>query len=214
MKTRWQWAQKIELFWWKRYLHKKPVGAYLEWKLTYWQKTIKSLAPELVLRKDMKILDAGCGPAGTFIALGDQHVTAVDPLLNSYQEQIQHFKKENYPNVRFVNKALEEFNEPNSYDVVFCMNAINHVRHLKQALQHTVNAAKPHGWVIVSVDAHNFKWAKFIFKLLPGDVLHPHQHSLVEYADMLKQCGCSIEKRIFVKKEFWFNHYILVGKKT
>lgn len=213
MTKRWIWAQKLELAWWKHYLRSKPIDEYLAWKKNYWHHVFDLLKPQLCLYPTTKILDAGCGPAGVFIAVDTRYITAIDPLIDSYNDTLLHFKKTMYPHVRFSSKTLEDFNESNSYDVVFCMNAINHVKNIKQAMQNTINAAKPGGIIIIGIDAHNFKWAKFLFRLLPGDVLHPHQYDLKEYVNMIKQCGCTIEKRMFHKKEFWFNHYFILAKK-
>ena len=40
----------------------------------------------------------------------------------------------------------------------------------------------------------NFQLLKYIFRLLPGDILHPHQFDLEEYKGMLKKAGFQIEK--------------------
>ena len=76
---RWKVAQKAEIGWWKRYLKKKPVGDYIEWKRKYWTEFLSSVSDVIDVDQDHEILDAGCGPAGIFIILEGNKVTAIDP---------------------------------------------------------------------------------------------------------------------------------------
>lgn len=213
MSLRWRTAQKFELKWWENYLANKPVDEYLLWKKKYWIDLLSMLQPEWHLDNNMKVLDAGCGPAGIFIAIDKNEVVAIDPLLNNYNSQLSHFDPALYNNVQFENMSLEDFTTLNYFDVCFCMNALNHVNNIKTSITHLVQAAKPKGKIIITIDAHNHPWAKTIFSWLPGDILHPHQHSLNEYIQMLTNAGCIIEKRVFLKSEFWFNHYMIMATK-
>ncbi|MBK7150078.1 MAG: hypothetical protein IPH78_15060 [Bacteroidetes bacterium] len=99
---RWKIAQWFELRWWKRYLKKKDKAQYLDWKRNYWQQLLKMVADVLVIHPDLKVCDLGCGPAGIFIALPDNSITAVDPLLEVYEKQTGFFLPADYPNTRFV----------------------------------------------------------------------------------------------------------------
>ncbi len=209
---RWKVAQAAEIRWWQNYLNKKPKEDYLEWKRKYWNKLLKEI--DLKLSKNEQVLDAGCGPAGIFMVMNEQKVDALDPLLDSYEAQLKHFKKGDYPLVNFHNTPLELFDcQPNKYDKVFCLNAINHVADLDLCFSKLVEITKPGGCLIVSIDAHNYTLFKHIFKLIPGDILHPHQYDLGEYQAMLKNKNCSIEKTLLYKKEFFFNYFILVARR-
>lgn len=212
-KIRWKTAQKFEMKWWEQYLKDKPVEEYLEWKKKYWLELMELLKPELQIKDSDLILDAGCGPAGIFIALDQNQVTAVDPLLNNYEKNLSHYSQDFYPYVTFENKRLEDIDDMEKYDIAFCMNAINHVQEIHESYIRLARSLKRGGWLVVTVDAHNFKAAKSIFRLLPGDILHPHQYDIKEYVDMIKQHGFRIEKRVFLKKEFWFNHYMILAQK-
>lgn len=72
---------------------------------------------------------------------------------------------------------------------------------------------KPGGTLVVSIDAHNYSGFKKLFRLIPGDILHPHQFDLKEYQNMLASRGVEIEKSVLYKKEFFFSYYILVGRR-
>lgn len=210
---RWRTAQFFEALWWRNYLAKKEVTPYLDAKIVYWNKILGTVGSKIELKVSDHILDAGCGPAGIFIALPAHKVTAFDPLLDNYHQTLPHFKFEMYPSVKFKTDTLESFKSEEQFDVVFCMNAINHVSELDKAFLTLYEHTKPGGKIIVSIDAHNHKFYKHLFRLQPADILHPHQYDLTEYSEMLRFLGCDIIQTALVKKEYLFNHYILVAEK-
>lgn len=211
---RWRVAQTFEARWWKKYLHHKDVATYLKWKKSYWENTLNLINRSVGLKPGDEVLDAGCGPAGIFISLPECKVTACDPLLDTYHDTLPHFKKEMYPEVDFVTETIENFKSPKQFDVIFCMNAINHVSELDKAFLKLYDQSKPGGRIVVSIDAHNWQILKHIFRMQPGDILHPHQYDLAEYEGMLTSLGCTILQTELIKKEFLFNHYILVAQKN
>lgn len=211
MSLRWRIAQAAEIRWWQNYLKKKPKADYLTWKKDYWQTLLEKL--NLTFSEGDKILDAGCGPAGMFMIMDDYATDAMDPLLDDYEEKLVHFSKSQYPNVQFYSEPLEDFTPKKKYDKLFCLNAINHVADLDLCFDKLVDFTESGGTLIVSIDAHNYSFFKTIFRLLPGDILHPHQYDLEEYQKMLEQRGCEIEQSILYNEEFFFNYFILVAKK-
>ncbi len=211
MRLRWKIAQAAEIRWWKSYLKKKPKANYLEWKRNYWQNLLDECGVEI--KEGDRVLDIGCGPAGIFLLLDKNPVDAVDPLLDKYEEELEHFDKKEYPNVNFVNAPMEEFDIKQPYDVVFCLNAINHVSDLEKSFDVLSACVRRGGTVICSIDAHNHSFFKHLFRLLPGDILHPHQYDLEEYQEMLTSRGVSIDKSLLKDEQFFFDYYVLVGKK-
>jgi len=208
---RWRIAQFFEIRWWQRYLRSKDKWTYLNWKLAYWRDFLTKSG--IKITSDAKILDAGCGPAGIFLLPVGGSTDAFDPLLGEYERLLPHFQQSDYPHVRFFESALETFSPPIQYDVVFCLNAINHVADIDQCFDQLVLFTRPSGTLTVSVDAHNYGWLKRIFKAFPGDILHPHQYDLKEYTAMLTQRGCRIDGTILIKKEWIFNYYLIVATK-
>ncbi len=222
MTFRWKIAQAAEIRWWQNYLKNKSTTEYANWKTQYWENLLVETGLAFLNEadktnpekgKNLRILDAGCGPAGIFMIFKKQKVDALDPLLEDYEAKLTHFKKSFYPNVTFYAQPLETFDKTNAYDAVFCLNAINHVADLSKSFDILVNSVKSGGHLVVSIDAHNYSFLKTIFQTIPGDILHPHQYDLQEYTDMLISRGCPVEKTILKKKEFIFNYYILVLKK-
>lgn len=209
---RWKIAQFLEVKWWKRYLSDKEPAAYLKWKKDYWTSLLQELS-DLPFVSGNKILDAGCGPAGVFIALDEYEVKAIDPLLDQYQNLL-HFHPELYPNVEFETLAIEQLKEKSIYDVVFCLNAINHVSDIALAYDQLCGVVKKDGYLVVSIDAHRSNLLKSIFKALPGDVLHPHQYNLQEYEQFLTDRGFKIVQTLLKTPGNIFDYYVQVAQKV
>jgi len=233
--ARWQIAQWFELRWWRRYLSGKDKVQYYAWKKKYWNDILAQIADVLPYKELGSIADLGCGPAGIFIAFtpkppeggfntGPQtpkggfntnsqcRVTALDPLLDTYERTLPFFDKNDFPYTTFINQKLEDFQPSEKFDIAFCMNAINHVADINLAYDRLVNATKNNGYLVVSIDAHNHSFFKKLFRLIPGDILHPHQYDLEEYCDFMTARGCNILKKQLVKREFFFSHYVVVGQ--
>lgn len=207
MNFRWKLAQFWEIRWWRWYLQHKDKSVYLQQKAAYWEKVLAHC--ELPLTGGEAILDAGCGPAGIFMILEGDPLMAVDPLLNQYQDQLDHFDPTDYPKVQFNAVSLEEFQPTQELDIVFCCNVINHVADLNLSLDKICSWLKPGGILILSVDVHNFGILKKIFRLFPGDILHPHQHDLADYQSMLRDRGLTIEKTTQLKRGGIFDYYLI-----
>jgi 2-polyprenyl-3-methyl-5-hydroxy-6-metoxy-1,4-benzoquinol methylase len=214
MGLKWQIAQWLELRWWKNYLHGKDKTTYLQWKQNYWLKVLEQLTHVVSIHPHHTICDLGCGPAGIFIALPQNKVTGVDPLIKEYEQHTPFFSRQDYPNVNFVQSTMEEFSSAEKFDAVFCLNAINHVSSIERAFDVLCALPKQGSPVVLSIDAHNHSFFKWLFRLIPGDALHPHQYDLNEYKDFLEKRGLKAEKPIQLKQEFFFTHYVLVAKRN
>ena len=205
----------MERRWWRRYLGRRDVDEYLAWKRAYWQRFLRETGHAQVLEEDWqygaRVLDAGCGPAGVFSVLAKASVTAVDPLLDAYDE-LPHFERTRYPNVHWRDVPLERFEETGGYDYVFCLNVLNHVRDLGAVLRVLAKALRPSGTLVLSVDAHRHAWLKPVFKLLPGDVLHPHQLDLGEYVAACEAAGLRLERQQLYDTPALFDYWVLTLK--
>jgi 2-polyprenyl-6-hydroxyphenyl methylase/3-demethylubiquinone-9 3-methyltransferase len=209
MHLRWKIAQKLEIRWWRNYLKGKSWEDYLAWKQRYWQKFLQT--NNVIVNPNDKILEVGCGPAGIFCLFPNHEVTAVEPLLGYYQRQLPGFKKENYTNVAFHPLPFESFNFEQDFDKVFCLNVINHVSAIDVCFKKLQKAVGKSGKLFLTVDAHNFLIPKFLFRLAPLDILHPHQLDLKGYQWKMRKAGFVIEQVIILKKGFLFNYYLIVA---
>ena len=208
---RWEWAQWFEKRWWKGYLKKRPVDDYLNWKTKYWRDFLEQI--ELTVPNNAKVLDVGCGPAGIFTILNESKTVACDPLLPYYEDHIAHFSRSLYPNTEFIALPLEASTWKNQFDFVFCINVINQVKNFEIALQRLIDAAKPEGTVIISIDCHDFSFAKWLFRTLPVDILHPQQYNHSEYLSEFESRGLIIERKALIKTGFFFDYYAVVCNK-
>lgn len=211
MAPRWRLAQFLEIRWWQQYLRKKGKQEYLQAKRAYWQRILDRL--DLEVPTAARVLDAGCGPAGIFMVLAQAEVVAVDPLLPAYAEKLSHFEPREYPWVRFAAVMLEDFSVEVPYDYVFCLNAINHVADLQQGMAVLAEATKKQRYLIMSIDTHRYWLLKWLFRLLPGDALHPHQHSLADYEALLQQQGLRLTQKIKLKSGWIFDYWVLAAQK-
>lgn len=208
MNFRWKVAQAAEIRWWQNYLKGKSETEYLTWKQKYWKNFLEQI--QVQPNEGEHVLDMGCGPAGVFIGLPSQKVVAVDPLLSQYAEKIPHFDAAKYPWTSFHSQPFETFESSEKFDTIFCLNAVNHVSDLALCFDKLVELTKPKGTLVVSIDAHNHSFFKHLFRLLPGDILHPHQFDLAEYEKMLTDRNCEILRSELIKSEFFFDYYALV----
>lgn len=210
---KWSLAQKAELKWWENYLKGRDVDGYHVWKRAYWQKLLDLIAPVCPPQPGMDVLDAGCGPAGIFMNLAQCNVDAVDPLVDEYEKNLPHFKRSNYPYTTFYSLPLEKYVANKQYDIIYCMNAINHVADINFSYDLLAKMVKPGGKLVVTIDAHNHGFFKHLFRTIPGDILHPHQYDLKEYEGFLTDRGFKMLKTDKLKHEFFFDHYMQVGEK-
>lgn len=209
---RWKIAQWFEERWWNRYLADKQPDDYLGWKKGYWLNFLKQV--DVAPPSEASILDAGCGPAGIFTVLIGNAVTATDPLIERYEKSLAHFQKSRYPWVEFHPTPIEEIGFHAKFDVVCCLNVINHVKDIELSYDNLIRALKQHGTLIMSIDSHNFWFPRLFFRLLPFDILHPHQYSLNEYENALTKRGMHVERSIKMKSGFLFDYYALVATKN
>ena len=210
-KQRWRIAQRVEQLWWRRYLKGRDPHDYVAWKRSYWSEFLRRIG--LSPKPGARVLDAGCGPAGIFMTLQNCKVTAVDPLLPTYRSY-SHFQLAKHAGVEFVSEQLEFFSSHDLYDYVFCLNVINHVRDLSRVCDVLRDHVAPGGHLIVSVDAHRWPWLKPVFKLLPGDVLHPHQMSLAEYKAALQTPQFELVDEQLYQRELIFDYHVLILRRA
>ncbi|TXF88554.1 class I SAM-dependent methyltransferase [Neolewinella aurantiaca] len=203
---RWRVAQFLERQWWQRYLRGKSPEEYLRNKKAYWQRTLEQL--EWTPVPGRKVLDAGCGPAGVYIYLEKiESVSALDPLLDSYESELSIFDRNDYPGVRFLAQPLEQaFDGEGTFEAIYCFNAINHVSDWAAALDALTAHAQQGTQLLMTSDVHRHKLLLPIFQALPGDVLHPQQHGPEAYRMALQQRGWRIEKEEVLRREAIFDY--------
>ena len=148
-------------------------------------------------------LDIGCGPMGSLTWLRNHAKAAIglDPLANDYRSFGigQH-------DMIYLNASAESIPLPDEYvDVLFCMNALDHVENVRAACFEIRRILKPGGWFIGSInldeppswtepwcltesflDLHLFRgWEREFWKVCPR--LQSNEH-FGPYKYMFEEC--------------------------
>lgn len=207
---KWITAQLFEGIWWKLYLKRKN-ERYLECKRKYWINILKMIPG--IEPVPANVLDVGCGPSGIFMVLNDHHVTAIDPLLENYNKKLVLFSMENYPWVDFIPAKIEDFTPDEKFDLIFCMNSINHFDDLQLAMFRLSELVKRQGILIFTVDVHNYRFFKYLLKITGVDIMHPYQMSGKDYILIFKKYGFKVNRWSLLKSRFMFNHCLFVAEK-
>jgi 2-polyprenyl-6-hydroxyphenyl methylase/3-demethylubiquinone-9 3-methyltransferase len=143
--------------------------------------------------------------------LNEHHVDAIDPLLKEY-DALSHFDRRVYPHVAFTESKLEDFYKQNEYDMVFCLNAINHVENLQQAITNLSDSLKNDGILYLSVDVHRYSILKYLLQIVPADILHPHQLLLKDYISALEKENLKVERVVKIKSAGIFDYHLIAAK--
>jgi 2-polyprenyl-6-hydroxyphenyl methylase/3-demethylubiquinone-9 3-methyltransferase len=194
---RWRVAQWLERRWWRQYLGRRTPAEYLRNKRQYWLRVFGEL--DWQPQPGATVLDAGCGPAGVFIALAESRVLAVDPLLAAYERDLPHFDPGAYPWVHFRSGTIEAGFPEGPFAEIYCLNAINHVADWAAALDALTAASQPGTRLLLTSDVHRCGALQQLFRTLPGDALHPQQHQAADYRAALAQRGWRVERERVLK---------------
>lgn len=206
MSIKWSLAQFLEVRWWKNY-QRSLNDDYIESKKEYWKKILSS--SEMTIPHNKAILDVGCGPSGIYTILEKNKVDCVDSLIEKYEESIHFFSTKQYPNYSFHCVPFEDFEIKKEYDVVFCLNAINHFRDINSSVQKLYQSLKVGGELLVGIDGHRHTLLKKVFRTIHMDLLHPVQMSLGEYEELFQKQGFETIKTVEYTSGNIFNYYLL-----
>jgi len=131
-----------------------------------------------------QILDIGCG-GGILVeglAKAGGFVTGLDLAEDLLNVASEHARHENV-SVTYECKSIEDFSleQPESFDVITCMEMLEHVPDPKSIIKAAVLCLKPGGWLFLSTLNRNMKSylfsviaAEYLLHLLP---MHTHQYS-------------------------------------
>jgi len=155
--TKFQWYRGIpaEVLFWDKYFRTKG----LKWHVNYenridptfpLQDHVRELLPQ---RSEIYILDVGAGPItvlGKKCAGKSIHITAVDALADEYDKILRHYQIE--PPVKTHKLDAEKLTThfaPNTFDLVYACNSIDHSYNPEQAILEMVSVVKPGCYVLL-----------------------------------------------------------------
>lgn len=118
---------------------------------------------------EQTILDAGSGFGQYDYYIGkrhrDWHVKGVDVKKEQIEDCNNFFQKIGLKNVRFAEANLTKFDEPDTYDLVLCVDVMEHIEEDEKVLQNYYRALKKGGMLLISTPSDQ-----------GGSDVHHHDH--------------------------------------
>ena len=154
---------------------------------------------------DKKILDVGCG-GGVFsesMAANGAQVTAIDLAQESLDVAKLHLYESNH-SIDYINQTVEDFakNHENSFDVIVCMEMLEHVPDPQSIVDACAKILKPGGWLFLSTINRSSKAmmlgifvAEHVMRIVPKGTHHYDQ--LIKPSELSK----GVEKAGLIVKD-------------
>lgn len=141
---KWESAQNLEK---SSFLDTEMDTAYY---LTFWKSFLRRSPANLLVKKmtdSMNLLDIGSGPVSILHSLPGNYreMIAIDSLNDAYSKKFEGSPKINYISAPFENFAIKR----EHFDVIFCINALDHMISWKSALRKIVYNLKPNGYLLL-----------------------------------------------------------------
>lgn len=165
--ARWQsrnyeiWKNELpsEVDFWKRWISKDgmPEGWLKEQRQRFDPNTpLQEWIQDLLrapIGATVRILDVGSGPATTIGKVWAERkvdITALDPLADDYNRLLREYKiKVPVQTQSCAGELVADFVEPDSFDLAYSVNALDHSHNPLKAVQGMVNSVKKGGWVVL-----------------------------------------------------------------
>lgn len=146
---------------------------------------ISSLCP----LKGQQVLDVGCGGGilADAMARSGAQVTGIDLATKALRVAQLHALEAQTPNVQYLEVSVEALaaQQPASFDVVTCMEMLEHVPDPASVVRACAALVKPGGWVFFSTLNRNPK--SFLFAIVGAEyVLNLLPRGTHEYAKMIR----------------------------
>ena len=144
---------------------------------------------ELCPLKGQQVLDVGCGGGilADAMARAGAHVTGVDLATKALRVAQLHALEAQTPNVEYREVSVEALaqQQPGSFDVVTCMEMLEHVPDPSSVVKACAALVKPGGHVFFSTISRNAK--AFLFAIVGAEyVLNLLPRGTHEYAKLIK----------------------------
>ena len=140
-----------------------------------WGNLVDSLKGEIAFGTSTRILEIGGGPTGIFLALREGEKCAVDPncerlfSLHPFMREVEEYK-----DVNFIASPIEEAAFDKQFDLVFTINALDHVGALKPVIDKIDELLAPSGTLVIIVDCYADGAVRDVLSFFDVDLPHPH----------------------------------------
>ena len=153
----------------------EDITEFLHLRRYTWAKLIDLLKDEIAFDNLKRVLDIGCGPTSIFLALREAEKYVVDPTLD-HLFKLHTFVREveEYSDVNFVSSIIEETTFDRQFDLIFTINALDHVGSLKPVIDKIEELLAPSGFLVVIVDCYADRTIRNIMRFFDVDIPHPH----------------------------------------
>lgn len=205
MNTSWQRAQKAEIDCWVANQGKIATDVYQAAKRTLWVNIFNKLMGFVQLSElqTKQVLEFGSGPTGVFMLIPEnRNFICLDPLMNDY---LQNFPSMRDSQVRFINGKLENFERPDTFDIILGFNAIDHVDDIQDALRRLKSLCRPDTRVVLSVNVHRLppiqRMLSWLYPIV--DKLHKYQYTSSQYQALFTEAGFRIINEINLDPELY-----------
>jgi 2-polyprenyl-6-hydroxyphenyl methylase/3-demethylubiquinone-9 3-methyltransferase len=173
--------------------------------------------------KDKRVLDVGCGGGilSDAMARAGAHVTGIDLAVKSLKVAQLHALESQTPNINYREISAEDLaaESPAQFDVVTCMEMLEHVPDPASIVKACATLVKPGGWVFFSTLNRNPKsflfaiiGAEYVLNLLPKGT---HEYAkFIRPAELAAACrGAGLELKASkglqynpITRRYWLDH--------
>ena len=140
-----------------------------------WARLLNLLKGEVTFDNSKRVLDIGAEATSIFLALREGEKYAVDPLFD-YLFQLHPFLKEieEYKDVNFISRPLEDMASDKGFDIIFTLASINHIDKVKPFIDKIDELLLPSGILVAVVECYPDRVVRNIMSFFDPNLFHPH----------------------------------------
>ena len=139
------------------------------------------------------VLDIGCGTCAQTLALLKRgyHITAIDSSDRMVENAKQILKKSGFPPEIIHLKSLFDLSENEKFDVIMCLDVIEHIEDDFEAFRILCNSLKKDGILLISVPA-----VKFLYSKRDEELGHYRRYDQDRLTSLFNSCDDIVLERI------------------